>query len=265
MKKLLIASAIAAVTTSAMAEESAPTNSVALTGGVAVEVAENTADEAVATNTINLGVDATVEGSFANFVLETVDGGDIVVDEWQIGTTVGDATVSYGDQGDFFPGAGLEVVGDDTLADPAEFDSLMVQTGGLGVMVALTDATTDMGDVESVQVAYTVEAGALTATGVVDHNVDTEVNTVGVSATLAVSEAVSTGIVVTNDETTTAYEANVALAGVTAFVNGDENDMSQNVGAGYAVNYNGLDLYAEVAYNFDSEDVTPAAGIALNF
>ena len=62
-----------------------------------------------------------------------------------------------------------------------------------------------------------------------------------------------------------AYEATVGYDAFTAYLNGDENDTFQNVGVGYSAAVQGADVYAEVGYNLDTEEFTPAVGVSINF
>jgi len=74
--------------------------------------------------------------------------------------------------------------------------------------------------------------------------------------------------VATHDESLTdkvAYESIISTKGLSLFVNGDEGDWSQNAGAGYISSYKSVDWYVEAGYNMDSKDVTPAAGVSVNF
>ena len=52
---------------------------------------------------------------------------------------------------------------------------------------------------------------------------------------------------------------------MTAFVNGDDADAFQNVGAGVAYDVNSLNLYAEGTYNVDAETNSVGAGVSFSF
>jgi hypothetical protein len=60
------------------------------------------------------------------------------------------------------------------------------------------------------------------------------------------------------------YGASDALK-VSAFINGDDADLAQNVGAGVVYTKNSLGAFAEVGYNIDAEEITPAVGVSFNF
>ena len=61
------------------------------------------------------------------------------------------------------------------------------------------------------------------------------------------------------------YEAVADAYGVTAYLNGDDTDMLQNVGGSYEYGLGGAVLSAGVNYNIDTEDFAPTAGIAFKF
>lgn len=234
-------------------------------GEVTVEVTEDVAGNYVATPSVDLsfGVKGEAATVFAG-VDVTVDNSDLVLDGWHIGTVFSATSVSFGDQGDLFSFGGLEVVGGDTLADVADdHESLIVKSGNLGVLVGFTDITADVGDIENVQLAYAGEAGTVKYNTTVDYNIDSEDFVVGAAATSQVS-VVNAGLAVTYADIF-AYEATANYNAVTVFVNGDENDALQNVGAGVAHNFNGANLYAEVGYNVDTEEATPALGVSFAF
>jgi hypothetical protein len=99
----------------------------------------------------------------------------------------------------------------------------------------------------------------------IDYNFNTEDLTLLTNAKTVVS-GVPVGLTATYADAF-AYELDATAFGVTGFVNGDEDDLVQNIGAGYYGNLagSGFDFYAEAGYNLDSEEVTPAAGISFSF
>ena len=64
---------------------------------------------------------------------------------------------------------------------------------------------------------------------------------------------------------TVAYEADATIMGVTAYINGDQNDMTENVGAGYEMEVGGLTTELDMNYNFDAEQVTPKFTVGFSF
>jgi hypothetical protein len=55
------------------------------------------------------------------------------------------------------------------------------------------------------------------------------------------------------------------MMGVTAYLNGDDTDALQNVGASYGRTVAGLDLGTELNYNLDSEEFTPSVTVGFAF
>jgi hypothetical protein len=258
MKNTLFASVIAlfAAGTAASAQQ--------LGGSIGVEVNENAAGNYVAETTLSFGISAATDAglAFGSFTFETVDEGNLGVDAWQLGLAFDAATVSIGDQGDLFVGNDLEIVGGDTLANPANNDSVIVDAGVAAVFVGFGDITNDIGDVDNVQVSTTISA----VTAVVDHNTSTDENTLGVKGGADLGGFALTGIATyAVDAEDFGYELAATYSGVTAFVNGDDNDMAQNLGAAFNRNFDNLNFYAEGSYNLDTEDTTVGAGVALNF
>ena len=266
MKNIFLASVISVfAVSSAVAEETTKT-APAIGGSVNVEVTENTAGDYVATTTLGLSI-AAGDVAFGSVSVESVDGATLEIDEWAIGTNVGVATVSFGKQDDLMVGNDFEIVGGDTIADLADdHESLQVTVGAASVMVGLTDVTADVTDVENIQGAYTFGVADSAVTAVGDYNMDSEDWTVGAKTGLNFGEVNLGGIVTYGSaDEVFAYEASAGYGIATAFVNGDDADMLQNVGAGVSTNVKGLGVYAEGSYNIDAEDTTVGAGVTFNF
>ena len=253
------------ITTIAAVAFAGAANAADLGGSVGVEFTENSAGDYIATTTLGMGVSAGGL-AFGSFNIESVDGATFALDEWQLGTTVGTTTVSIGDQGDLFPGAGLEIVGDNTLADPATNDSVMADFGNVAFMVGFTDVTTDVSDIANTQASVSTAAAGADVNLAVDYNNVSHDLTYGADVGYTYNAALL-GLVATyaDSNKTTAYEASAGYGIVTAFVNGDNSDWSQNVGAGVNTEFGGLNVYAEGAYNLDAKDTTLGAGLSFNF
>ena len=264
MKNIFLASVISMFAASAaFAEDAAP---VAIGGEVNVEVTENAAGDFVATTTLGVGINA--EGvAFGGASVESVDGASFEIDEWQIGTTVAGATLSFGKQGSLFVENDFEIVGGDTLAFPEdEHESVMISMGDAAVMIGLTDITADVTEVENLQGAYALSMGAVGLTAVGDYNLNSEEWTVGGKANMSMGQVALGGLVTYGSELETfAYEASAGYGIATAFVNGDADDAFQNVGLGVSTTVNGLGVYAEGAYNIDAEDTMFGAGVTFKF
>ena len=231
-------------------------------GGVELEMKQNANDDWFATTTVGVGIN--MEGqAFGGFSVESVDGGSFTLDEWQLGTTVGLATVSIGDQGDIF----LEDHNGDTMLATETGESVIVDMGGMAVALGFTDLGTDVTDLSNVQGSYSIDAGSLSVTAMGDYNLNNEDFTLGSRVTGLEVAGVGLGsnLVWDNANELFKYEADASIQGITAYVNGDANDTLQNVGAGYSRDLHGLTLSGDVNYNIDSEEVTPTVNLSFNF
>jgi len=259
MKTIAIASVIALSAGTAMAAD--------MTGKVSLDMVKQTNGDIAATPEIELGVDGEVGVGSIGLVVDNADD-TVKLDSYSLGVKVGEAIVSFGDQGDLmeaFEGS-TEAVGGQTLTDlNDEGESIMVQTGNIGVMVGFDNIGTDVSDIKNVQVGAGAELGAVALAGAVNWDQASEDITVGLNAQLAVN-SVNVGGTLTYTEALTGYEVSAGYGNMAAFINGDENDMAQNIGAGYyGSNAAGLSFYAEAGYNLDAEEITPAAGISFKF
>ena len=241
-----------------------------LSGSVGVEVTENSAGDYVAETTLGFGVTANTDVgvAFGGFTFESVDGGNLTVDEWQLGMSFGETAVSFGDQGDVFVGGRMEMVGESTLSLPNdEVDSVIVSHGAVAAMVGFDDVTTDISDVSNVQLAYTTAIGTVDLISAVDFNNNTDETTLGVDATYAMASGVDLGAVMTYavDAEAFGYEAYVDYKFATVFTNGTDDDAFENIGLGVAHSYSNLDVYAEAEYNIDDKDTVVGVGVSFNF
>ena len=264
MKKTISVLAMILAASAAVAETtttSAP--SLPLSASVEFDVSKNsTTDKYVGKTT--LGIELTSTGpTFGGFEIKSVDG-TLSLGDWQIGSQVNASTVSLGKQGDLFPSAGLEVVGNDTLANPTVNESVITKIGNLSLMAGFDDLTSDIGNLDNIQLSYGVDLGSFVTTAAVDYNTDTEEKAYALSSTTTLS-TLELGGVATYASETLAYEATLAQGATSLFANGDENDALQNVGIGVKGKLSGLDLYAEASYNIDNEDLTPALGVSYKF
>ena len=252
MKNLLLTTvAVFSLASAAMAAD--------VSGKVSVDVAENAAGNWGATTSFDLGVSAS-DIANASIDLVATPGSDISIDGWSLGTTIGTVALSFGDQGGVF----VEGYNGATLADPAIGDSLQLSMGGASVALGFADITADLTDVEKLQAAYALSVAGADVVAAVDYNLDSSDYVIGATASYAVNDALALGGAVTYGDLF-AYEATVSTMGITAYLNGDENTMAQNVGAGYEAVYGGLTLGADVNYNLDSSDFTPGVSVSFAF
>lgn len=267
MKTMLIATVSAAMlATSAMAAD--------LAAEIGVDVTKNDVGNYIATPSVELsfgskGEDATGFGGGKVIA----DDGVLVVDEWYIGVNFGATAVSFGDQSDLFSFGGLEVVGGETLADPADdHESVIIRHGDFAGLVGFSDIGSDVGDIENVQLSYAHDYGTVNVLGAVDYNINSEDYILAVAADSNVTEQINLAATVTYGsaedvlayETVATYDYNESLA-VAGFLNGDENELAQNIGAGVVYTQDGLKAFAEVGYNLDTDEVAPAVGVSFSF
>ncbi len=239
----------------------------AMGGSINVEITEDVTGDYIATTTFGVGIN--VEGlAFGSASVESVDGNTFEIDEWQIGTYVGAATLTFGKQGDLMVGNDFEIVGGDTLATVADdHESFKVAIGSTEALIGFTDITADVSDIENLQLAHTLAIGQASVTAVGDYNLNSEDWVLGAKAGVDVG-AIGLGGLVTYGSAAEniAYEASASYKIATVFVNGDQDDMLQNVGAGVAHTLRGgLDVYAEGSYNLDAETSVIGAGVSFSF
>ena len=215
-----------------------------------------------ATLTLGAGLSAG-DLAFGSFNVESVDGGSFELDQWQIGADVAGATVSFGDQDGVF----VEGENGATLAEPAMEESLKVSVGDAQVAVGLTDWNADITDISNVQGAYTIGAGFASVTASGDYNLDSEEYMLGSRADGVEIANVMLGTTLTysSADEQVAYEVDGTMMGVTAYANGDVDDVLQNVGASYGRTVAGLDLGTELNYNIDTEEFTPSVTVGFKF
>ena len=253
----ILAAAAAMAATVANADTVNPAGAM-LTGSMEVEV--NSDKEA--TLTLGAGLSAG-DLAFGSFNVESVDGGTFTLDQWQIGADVAGATLSFGDQDGVF----VEGENGATLAAPAMEESLKVSIGDAQVAVGLTDWNADITDVSNVQGAYTVGAGFVSVTASGDYNLDSEEYMLGGRADGVEVANIMLGSTLTYSSANeqVAYEVDGSMMGLTAYLNGDDTDALQNVGASYGRTVSGLELGTELNYNLDSEEFTPSVTVGFSF
>ena len=269
MRILAIAIVAAMATTSAMADETVavatPTAPV-MTGAINLDFAETTAGKTAGTMGVELDFDA---GDVATVDLDfkATDGNALTLDTWTVGTTIGAVGLAFGDNNGLLPETGANASADGTLAKPAMTESLALSFGGASVAVGLTDWTTDVSEVSNLQGAYTVDAGIADVTASADYNRTSENTVLGAEvAGLDLGMATAGGMVTYDtDAEDWAFEGSVATGGLSAYINGTDENRLQHIGGEYVLNYAGAELSAGVDYDTDAEDFTPTAGLSFNF
>ena len=268
MRLTTIAAAAMLVATSAMAEDTVTATPVApiLTGAVNLDFAETAAGKTAGVMGIELDVDA---GSLATVDLDfkATDGNALTLDTWTVGTTVAGVGVALGDDNGLLPETNANASADGTLAKPAMTESLALSFGNASVAVGLTDWTTDVSEVSNLQGAYTVDAGIVDVTASADYNRTTENTVIGAEVGGLDLGMMTAGGALTYDTDAAdwAFEGSVATGGLSAYINGTDDNRLQHIGGEYTMNYAGAELSAGVDYDTDAEDWTPQAGLSFNF
>ena len=237
-----------------------------LDASIEVEVAKDqTTDKYKGKTTLNLDVASDNGLAFGAMSLRSVDNTSVGIDEWHLGTTVAGATVSFGDHGGIMPEAVADA-GFDTLTDTNAAMEESVQVSALGASVALgfTDIRTDASEVTNIQGSYTFGLPVASLTGAVDYNRTSEEYTYAVQTQGGVGD-IEVGGTATYALSTWAYEADTTVMGLTAYLNGDENDTIQHIGVSHTRDVNGLTLTGEVDYDTDNEEVSPSVTMSFNF
>ena len=255
-----------AISTAAFAEDTVTkvTTPVApvLSGEVSLDFAETAGDNIGGTMGVELDINA---GSLATVDLDfkATDGNAITLDTWAVGTSVAGVGVAIGDDLGVMPGA----EGEQTLAAPAMTEAVKVTVGDAQVAVGLTDWTTDVTDVSNIQGAYTMNVATLNVTAAADYNLDSENTVLGAGVGGLDLGLASLGGAMTYDmdAETFGFEGVATNGGLTAYLNGDDTDMLQNIGGEYEVNVNGATFTAGANYNIDTEDFAPTASIGFAF
>lgn len=257
MSKLLTTTALVLATGSAAF-------SADLGGEITIDIEENAAGDWGATTSFDLGISAgDVASARMDFVVDA--DGDVNLDEYALGTSVAGATLSFGDQGNAW------VASEDgaTIADPAMEESFMVSAQGATMAFGWTDIGADVTDLSNVQGKYglTMLAGKAHVEAAGDYNFNSENWTVGGRADMFVTDNIAAGSVITygSADEKLAFESDVTAYGVTAYLNGDMDDVAQNVGGSYTYDLSGVELGAGVNYNIDTEEMTPNMSVSFAF
>tara|TARA_R110000822_G_scaffold27995_1_gene83089 strand:- start:4030 stop:4806 length:777 start_codon:yes stop_codon:yes gene_type:complete len=237
-----------------------------LTGSIELDIKENAAGNFVATQSISLDV-ATAGSAFAGIELDTNASDQLVVDEWHIGMDAGVATVSLGKQGNVWLDA-PSAAAFNTIADPALGESVVVTAKGVTLGIGFEDIETNIGKVDNLQGMYTTDIGAVSVTGAVDYNMDTKLWVSGARVGAEVA-GYGTGMALTYAADMWAYEADATVMGITAYLNGAEDNSFQHVGGKWETDIGGEGTNATFGttlnYDLDNGEVSPSLNLAFAF
>ena len=261
---ILTAGALA-TSTAALAQDAAPVPAPAfnLGGEVSLDFAEDALTENWAGT---MGVDLDVSAGEAVSVelgFEAVDSGALTLDTWTVGTDVNSIGVAFGNDNDLMAGA----EGEQTLAAPTMSESIQVNVGDAAIAVGFTDWTADITDVSNLQGAYSMGVAGMDVTASGDLNLDTDNIVLGAEVgglDLGVA-AVSGAVTYDMDAERFGFETVAEVAGLTAYANGDNEELLQNIGGEYTYMLGGAELSAGGVYNFDVEELTPTVGVSFSF
>jgi hypothetical protein len=235
-----------------------------LSGDITTSITKGADGNFGATTTFGIDLTAGVVGTGVELA---IDGdGNVAVDEWALGADIAGAQVTFGDQGSVF----IEGENGATLATPAITESLAVAYGPAAVAVGFSDVTSDVTDISNVQGLFAMgtnvgglELGLQTSG---DYNLNSEEWLVGGRVETAVGGyAVGGAATYGSADEKIAFEADATVFGITGYLNGDADDLAQNVGGSYAMAVGDLGIDSGVNYNVDSGEVTPSVEIGFNF
>jgi hypothetical protein len=233
-----------------------------LSGEASVDFTRDANDKWGGKTTLDLGID--VSGSTTiDLDLSAVDGGDVKLDNYTLGTTIGGVDVAFGDDNGMMPEA--EKAAHGTLATPTMTESVKVTLGDASVAVGFATFGSDVSDLSNIQGSYSLN-DSMTVSG--DLNLDSDNWVFGVAATDLIDLGGATlGGAATwdNNAEMFGFEGKTTVAGVTAYANGDQEDPLQNIGGEYTYMLGGAELTAGTNYNLDNETWTPTAGVSFNF
>jgi hypothetical protein len=240
----------------------APAMSPVLSGEVELKFTQDANDDWGGAMGLDLGIDA---AGLANVDLDfsATDSNAVKLDNWTVGTTVNSIGIAIGDDNGVMPDA----EGNHTLAAPAMTESVKVTAGAANVAVGFTDWSSDITDLSNIQGSYDIDAGVAKVTAGLDYNLDSENTVLGAGVGgLGVGEAALGGAMTYDmDAEKFAFEGTADFMGLTAYMNGDQDDALQNVGGDYTYMLGGAELNGGVNYNMDSEEFTPQVTVGFSF
>jgi hypothetical protein len=240
----------------------APAMSPVLSGEVELKFTQDANDDWGGAMGLDLGIDA---AGLANVDLDfsATDSNAVKLDNWTVGTTVNSIGIAIGDDNGVMPDA----EGNHTLAAPAMTESVKVTAGAANVAVGFTDWSSDITDLSNIQGSYDIDAGVAKVTAGLDYNLDSENTVLGAGVGgLGVGEAALGGAMTYDmDAEKFAFEGTADFMGLTAYMNGDQDDALQNVGGDYTYMLGGAEINGGVNYNMDSEEFTPTVSVGFSF
>jgi hypothetical protein len=268
MNKLLTTTALVILGTSAFADQT-PVASAAVTVGGSIEtvIAETANDKYGATTSFDLDVNAPDGIVTGGISFKATPSTSVSVDEWNIGTTVGATGLSFGKQGNIWLDTESSAV-NGTIEEPTMTkESLQVSAMGATVALGFDAIGTDVTDLENVQFSYGMNVNILDVATAADYNIDSKewvlagrADTAGMIEGVRLGGAVSYGTL----SEKTSFEADATVMGLTGYLNGDTDDLTQNVGGSYTMG-EVLKVEGAVNYNLNTEVVAPSVTLSFDF
>ena len=240
----------------------APAMSPVLSGEVELKFTQDANDDWGGAMGLDLGIDAAGLAS-VDLDFSATDGNAVKLDNWTVGTDVNGIGVAFGDDNGVMPDA----EGNQTLAAPVMTESVKVTAGAANVAVGFTDWSSDITDLSNIQGSYDIDAGVAQITAGLDYNLDSENTVLGAGVGgLGVGEAALGGAMTYDmDAEKFAFEGTADFMGLTAYMNGDQDDALQNIGGDYTYMLGGAEINGGVNYNMDSEEFTPTVSVGFSF
>lgn len=263
MSKFLLTTALTVFAGASFAQEVAPEAPIDMTGKISTVIAENAAGNWGATSSFDLGVNGTSAPAFGrlSFVVDNTDN-KLTLDEYAVGTDLGVASVSFGDQDNIWIGTEKG-----STIEEVEMDE-SIQVSALGVTAAIGLNTDDLTDIRNLQVGYGLPLGIANVEAVGDYNMNSEAwivagraDTAGMIDGVRIGGAMSYGSV----SETFGFEADATVLGVTGYLAGDQNDMTKDIGASVETNFAGMNIDSGINYNFDTEKYSPSVELSFSF
>ena len=264
MNKFLTTTALVFAGTAAFAQE-APIAPITFGGSIETVIAEGTNDKYGATTSFELNGGLTNGAATGKLDFVVDSNNDLALDEWAMGTTVAGVGLSFGDQGNIW----ISTEAGSTIEEPTmATESLQISAMGATVALGFDAIGTDVTDLENIQAAYTMDISILEVSSAIDWNVDSKeyvvasrADTAGMLEGVRLGGALSYGSVAE----VVGWEADATVMGVTAYLSGDQNDMTQHVGGSYAKDINGLNLEGGLDYDMNTEQYAPKVTLSFNF
>jgi len=256
MKNIFAVAAVAALLASSAA------HAADIGGEFSIDFAENAAGNWGGTTGLDLDINAGVAPVSLSLGFEASEGTALDLDTWSLGTETLGLGVAVGN--DIGTWVGAE--GEQTLADPAMGTGVAVSFAGANVAVG-TDLENDVTDLTNIRGAYALGAGTIGLTVAGDYNFDSENIVFGAEAAGIEVAGIGLGAAVTYDvdAENIGFEGYTEVFGVTAYLNGDQDEVLQNVGTSYDYDWAGITLSGGLSYNFDEEEMKPTVGASFSF